>query len=98
VPSARAAPRRPVAAEGLTRNSWSPREPSCQEHDGRCIEKRGSGCGGPFEVLGEAAVSADPGEQPLDDSEARQDDEADLVGRLVDDYKDDPRGVGDGAP
>ena len=59
------------------------------------MEEGGGGGDGPLEILGEAPVSVDPGEEAFDDPAARENGEADLIGQLADDFDDDPRGVGD---
>jgi len=67
----------------------------CEQHDrGGVKESLGRGDRG-LEVLGQTAVSVDPGEEAFDHSAAWLDGEADLIGVLADDLDGDDSGVGD---
>src|SRR5580658_4501733 len=59
------------------------------------MDERGRGRDGALEILGEAPVSVDPGEESLHDPATRKDGEADLIGQLADDFDDYSRGVCD---
>ena len=74
------------------------REPSGEQHDGGGVEEGSGGFEGCLEVLGEAAVAADPGEEALDDPAPGLDGEADLVGVLANDLDGDGGGAGNPLP
>src|ERR1700684_1887404 len=59
------------------------------------MDEGGGGGDGSFEILGETAVSVDPGEEALHDPATGKDGEANLIRQLADDSDDYSRGVCD---
>ena len=70
-----------------------PGQPADEQHDGGGVEEGSGGFESCLEVLGEAAVAADPGEEALDHPASGQDGEADLIGELANDLDDDGGGA-----
>jgi len=69
-----------ISRKSPTRISCGTSQSSGQQHDAGCVEERGGGSDRCLEILGEPAVSIDPGEEPLDHPSARQHLEANLIG------------------
>ena len=63
---------------------------SGEQQDGSCIEEGCCRGDSSLEVLGQTAITAEPGEEALDDPASRMHGEADLTGLLADDLDDDP--------
>src|SRR3990170_2994911 len=82
------------AAKSRFRNSCGSGDASNEEHDGGSVEEGSRGGDGGFEVLGEPAVAAYPGEEALDHPAAWQHGKADLIWQLADDLDDDDGGRG----
>src|ERR1700683_1172669 len=57
------------------------------------MDEGGGGGDGSLEILGEASVSVDPGEETFDDPATWENREADLIGQLAHDFEDYARRV-----
>src|SRR6202162_5279449 len=69
-----------------------------EEHDGSSVEESACGIDGGLEVLCQAPVAPDPGEEPLDDPAPWLDGKADLIGVLAHDLNRDQGSLGDLLP
>lgn len=87
-----------AAAESLSRISCGTCDAAEQDDDGGGVEEGVGGGDGGLEILGEASVSADPGEEALDHPAAGMNGETDLILRLAHDLDADRGGTGDAVP
>ena len=69
-----------------------------EEHDGSSVEESASGIDGRFEVLCQAPVAPDPGEEPLDNPAPWLNSKADLIGILAHNFNCDQGSLSDLLP